>query len=453
MKTKWHLIAVALTAALSTPLAFSQNLVPDARRIGMGAVGNQGNLASELVEEQRPYRSFVIPLGLFQVLKNFQVFNPDDPAFDPVRAVENLSSPMHIIFNRGTSGAGSNLVGDLVNGRFSRDLNSYRGFAPASEIDAQGLWSPSWGKTFRFSGEAGAGTSHGVFVGAGPYVALGTNVKIDQNLLDILSSSTNVYRPNSTFTIGDITTGQGAIAITGGYRGKLAVFDNAQTGGNTRDGLYIATDYHYLHGIHYDTVDLNVRFGTDQAGQVTLQPTSTPIDIGRTSGKKGRGFAIDLGTAVIVKNWNFSFGANGVGNRIVWESLRSEQLVLRSLFQGGNFVRTSLPSPGAERSVSLPVQYAAAGGYSSDRWAAQTEVSHGLQDLSVRNGVEYKVGRLAVRGGSRYQLDRWHLSTGAGVNLTKRFGIDMAIYQTTANIERKQQIGLALSLRLDRADN
>lgn len=32
-------------------------------------------------------------------------------------------------------------------------------------------------------------------------------------------------------------------------------------------------------------------------------------------------------------------------------------------------------------------------------------------------------------------------------------GIDMALYQTTANIERKQKIGLALSLRIDRADN
>jgi len=209
----------------------------------------------------------------------------------------------------------------------------------------------------------------------------------------------------------------------------------------------------HLRGVHYDTVDLNVRFDTDASGQVTLSPMTTPIAIGRTNSKTGNGFAVDLGTAVVVRGWNFGVGANGIGNRIVWDSLRSEQLVLQSLFQGENFVRPPTPSPAGTRKITLPVRYSGSAGYQAGRWAAQTELSHGLQGLSVRNGVEYRLGALALRGGSRYQMDRWHASTGIGFNLIPSLGIDLAAYQTTANIERKQKVALALSLRLNRTEH
>jgi hypothetical protein len=449
-RTFIYVTVAALTATLFTNVAFPQNLVPDARKIAMGAVGNQGNLGTRLAEEQEAYRAIPIPLGLFQILKNLNVFNPGDPEFDPIRSIENLSNPMHITFDREPSVPASNIVRDLVNGRISRDLNAYRGFVPPSQIESQGLWAPSWGKTLNVRGDRDAGSSHGIYIGAGPYISLGTNMNIDQNLIDIFASSTNVYRPNTTFTIGDVTTGQGAIAITGGYRGRLAVFDSTLSNSGARDGVYIATNYHYLRGVHYDTVDLDVRFDTDSSGQVTLAPTTTPIAIDRTNAHKGNGFALDLGTAVVVRGWNFSVGANGIGNRINWDELRSEQLVLQSLFAGGNFVRRPMPAPAGTRKITLPVQYSGAGGYSSNRWSAQMEVSHGLQDLSVRNGVEYWVGPIALRGGTRYQLDRWHASTGVGLNLGSRFGIDLAAYQTTANVERKQKIALALSFRINR---
>jgi hypothetical protein len=455
MKTIFGEVMTAgiLTATLLSNVALSQNLTPDARRIAMGAVGSDENLGAKLADEQQPYRAIPVPLGLFQVFRNLKVFDPGDAEFDPVRAIENLSSPIHVTFDRGPSAAGSNLVRDLVNGRISRDLNAYRGFTPPSEIDSMGLWAPSWGKTLIVTGDKSAGSFHGIYVGAGPYISLGTNLKIDQNLIDILHSSSNVYRPNTTFNIGDVTTGQGAMAITGGYRGKLAVFDLSRSGSTSRDGVYVATNYHYLRGVHYDTVDLGIRFDTDASGQVTLSPTTTPIAIDRTNSKTGNGFAVDLGTAVLVRGWNFSVGANGIGNRIVWDSLRSEQLVLQSLFQGGNFVRSPMPSPAVTQKITLPVRYSGSGGYDAGRWAAQMELSHGLQGLSVRNGVEYRLGPLALRGGSRYQMDRWHASTGIGFNLLPKLGIDVAAYQTTANIERKQKIALALSLRLNRTEN
>jgi hypothetical protein len=447
MKTNF-ITAVVLSATLFTASAFSQNVSFDARRIAMGAVGGQGGLASKLVEEPVPYRAIPVPLGLLQVLRDVRVFDPTDPKFDPIRAVEDLASPLHYTFYRGENSAGRNLVRDLVNGRVNRDLNAYRGFTPASQVDAQGLWSPDWGKTLRVSG------FHSVFVGAGPYVSLGTNLKIDQNLIDVLASPTNVYRPNTTFTIGDLTTGQGAVAITGGYRGRLPIFGipKSARGGTSRDGLYIGANFHQLFGLHYDTVDLALRFDTDQTGQITLQPNTTPIVINRTTSRRGRGVALDLATAVVINRWDFSVGANGVANRIEWDSLSSEQVVLQSLFQGRNFVKRPLPAPTGKRRVSLPVQYAGAVGYRGTQWSARGEVSQGLQELSLRGGGEHLLGPVIARGGGRYQLKRWHASAGIGFNVTKNFGIDLAAFQTTANIERKKKWALALSLRFDRSE-
>jgi hypothetical protein len=53
------------------------------------------------------------------------------------------------------------------------------------------------------------------------------------------------------------------------------------------------------------------------------------------------------------------------------------------------------------------------------------------------------------RGGGRYTSDRWHPSGGAGFNLTPRFGIDVAVFGTSTNIERRRQMGVAASLRFN----
>jgi hypothetical protein len=105
--------AAGLTATLLSDVALSQNLTPDARRIAMGAVGSDENLGAKLADEQQAYRAIPVPLGLFQVFRNLKVFDPGDTEFDPVRAIENLSSPMHVTFDREPSAAGSNLVRDL----------------------------------------------------------------------------------------------------------------------------------------------------------------------------------------------------------------------------------------------------------------------------------------------------------------------------------------------------
>ena len=53
-----------------------------------------------MVDEQREYRSIVIPLGLFQVLKDFDRFKPESDDFDLVRLIEYSASPLHYQFGR-----------------------------------------------------------------------------------------------------------------------------------------------------------------------------------------------------------------------------------------------------------------------------------------------------------------------------------------------------------------
>ena len=127
-------------------------------------------------------------------------------------------------------------VSDIVNGDLSRDLNDYRGFIPRSELKAEGLASPNWGKLFKLY-KRDDGTFHGVYVGAGPYISAMTDLNIDNELIDILSSPTRVEIPNRNFLITDTSDGQLALAITGGYRGRIAF--SSKTGTPGRNGIYI----------------------------------------------------------------------------------------------------------------------------------------------------------------------------------------------------------------------
>jgi hypothetical protein len=66
-------MVVMLVAA--SPVASAQDWSFDARSIGLGGAGSSGNLATEMIEEER-YRAIVLPFGLFQVLRDFDIYNP-----------------------------------------------------------------------------------------------------------------------------------------------------------------------------------------------------------------------------------------------------------------------------------------------------------------------------------------------------------------------------------------
>jgi hypothetical protein len=89
----------------------------------MGGVGSSGNLADGMIDKQRRYTSIVLPFGLFQVLSDRNVFDPNSPQFDPIRAVEHLSSPIHYVVGRDTTTSTEALfVSDIRNATFRATL-------------------------------------------------------------------------------------------------------------------------------------------------------------------------------------------------------------------------------------------------------------------------------------------------------------------------------------------
>ena len=452
LRIVWLLLIITLVITAAPRTGSAQNLVSDARRIGLGGAGGSDNIASQLMEGQQSYRAIPIPFGIFQLIHNRRFFDPNDSEFNPARAVEYAADPLHVTLDRNSDSQGHYFINSLVNGEINRDLNAYRGFTPSPEIRAIGLISPTWGTTIPVVRSNSGGYRHGIFVGAGPYVSLGTNLNFDPNLISIFSSSTDVYMPNTTFLIGDNTTGQAALSITGGYRGRFAL-PGASQGGNNRQGIYVAASYHYLHGVHYDNADLDLQFDTDSSGLVTLTPSTTPVVVDRTTSKAGRGFAIDLATTIAVGHWDFGVGVDGIGNRIDWRDRTSRRYELQSLTSGGDFTTTPLPAPTGDLRVTLPVRYSGHTAYHSGHWSAVAEAGRGLDErFNLGGGAEYKLGPLVVRGGSRYSRKLWHGSTGIGFNITRGLGIDAAAFQTSTNLEQTRRISFALSLRLTRTE-
>lgn len=150
-----------------------------------------------------------------------------------------------------------------------------------------------------------------------------------------LASPTPVFPPNRTFQLGSLTGNQMAMAITGGYRGRIPL-PNAV---NETDGVYVAANYHYLHGFRYDRFDLATRLDTAAAGLLTVRPGTTPVSIDRLKSSTGNGFALDVGTAVALDEWTFGFGASGLANRIEWDAIERERFVLQSLSAAANLWR------------------------------------------------------------------------------------------------------------------
>jgi hypothetical protein len=438
---------VALHAAVlaSTP-ALAQNWSFDARNIGLGGVGSTSNIAVDMVDEQRPYRAIVLPFGLLQILPNLPKLDPTKPDFDLVRAIEYTASPIHYIIGRNDTESGQQFVTDIRNGTLSRDLNVYRGFEPATSLTAEGLASPSWGGTIKLH-KGSDGSFQGVYVGAGPYLSMQTSSSFDPALAGLLASPTPAYLPNTSFYISNQTLSQFALAITGGYRARLAW---PSGGRGALDGLYLGANYHYLHGFRYENFAPNARLDTNAQGLLTFNPAlGLPVTIVRSESTSGTGFAIDMGVAAVLDRWEVGFGVNGIANRIDWKNVELTNYVLNSLFTGGAFV--DLPAvPVADARVELPVDIRTNLTYNAPAWTVITEFGHGYNGTSFRGGYEQRIGNMQLRGGGRYVNERWEPTGGAGFNLSPRFGIDVAAFGTSANLERKRHVAIATSLRFMR---
>ena len=452
-KRVFSVLLVGSLCASVAPAA-AQNWSGDARRIAMGGVGTSENLASKMIEEEKGYRTVVVPLGLFQVLKDIDIFKPDSDQFDLVRSVEYAASPLHFTIDRDGTGTGALFVNAIRNGELDRNLNVYRGFIPVNQPVVYGLGNPSFGGTIPVyrSGE----TSHGIYVGAGPYIGFRGGMAIDQQLVDLLASETDVFLPNAAMPITSDLRGEFALAITGGYRGRFGVGGRS---GSVRDGVYVALNYNYLRGFLLEDADLALRLDTDNAGLLTVNPgLPPPARVVRQSSDSGRGRAVDFGVATVLNGWEVGFGVNGAANQIRWRDVEGTSYTLSDLFTGGDFeesVTIGLP----DFTTKQPVEYTGDVGYRADRWTAIAQLSERRTDdpadegrfdgRTFRTGFEYRFGLLEPRVGTYYSRETWHPAFGAGLNFGG-FGVDGAIYTTDANVQRKRRTAIAVSLRFGR---
>jgi len=434
-----------LVCAVSAGQASAQNWSFDARKVALGSPGGGENLASKMIDDERDYRSIVLPFGLIQVFRDFNKLNPGNDQFDLIRTMEYSAAPLHYTIGRDTTNSGQDFVVDIRNAHLNRDLSTYRGFVPANQPRAEGLASPNWGGTFKVKRGPG-GAFHGIYVGAGPYMAMQTDVSIDQQLINILSSPSPLYIPNTQIRLGDATRGQMAMAVTGGYRGRFAL----PAGTSDRDGIYVAANYNFLRGFRYEDVSLALRLDTDRTGLLTINPLlPSPLVVTRYNASSGIGRALDFGVGAVVDRWEVGFGVNGVANRINWTGVEQTTYSLGNPFLGdSNFLETAAVRVGDAR-VELPVNYRGNVGYNTDTWSAVSEVGRGFGGNSFHGGYERRVGSLELRGGAMYTRGLWNPSGGVGFNMSARTALDVAMYGNAANVERKRHPAIAVSLRFN----
>jgi hypothetical protein len=424
--------------------ARAQNWSFDARQIALGSpVGGQ-NPASNMIAEANGYRSIVLPFGLIQVIGDFNALNPSSDDFDLVRLVEDVASPIHYTFGRHSTNTGKDFVVDLRNAELNRDLAVYRGFEPANQPRAEGVAEQSWGGTIRLHQHQN-GAFQGIFIGAGPYVAMRTDLAVDNQLIDILDQDSQRIIPNTQIRSGTSLLGQLAIAIVGGYRGRFALPEAT----SDRDGVYVAVNYDVLRGLRYEDLDMALRLDTDPLGLLTVNPQlPPPLVVARDHATSGTGRAIDAGVGTVFNRWEVGIGANGIANRIDWSHVVTTSYTLGNPLDGrAEFVQQNVQRPGKTR-VTMPMGYVANVGYNADTWTAVGDVRWGLGGTSLHGGYEHRLKRVALRGGGVYGRQLWSPTGGVGVDLSRRAGLDVAVYGNAANVERKRQPAVAVSIRL-----
>ncbi len=445
MPVRRFLLSV-LVCALSATQASAQNWSFDARKVALGSPGGGENLASKMIEEARDYRSIVLPFGLIQVFRDFDKLNPSNDEFDLIRTMEYAASPLHYTFGRDTTNSGQQFVVDIRNAELSRDLNRYRGFVPANQPRAEGLASPNWGGTIKVKTGPGA-AFQGIYIGAGPYLSMQSDVSIDQKLIDILGAPSPLYLPNTQIRLDNADRGQMALAITGGYRGRFAL----SNGTSDRDGIYVAANYNYLRGFRFEDVNLALRLDTDRTGLLTVNPLlPSPLVVSRDNATSGNGRAVDVGVGAVVDRWEVGFGVNGIANAIDWTGVERTTYSLSNPFLGDSDFVESIPSPRGDVRVELPVNYRGSVGYEADVWSAVAEVGRGFGGNSFHGGYEYRLGGVELRGGAIYTREMWNPAGGAGFNIGARSALDVAVYGNAANVERKRHPAIAVSLRFNR---
>ena len=517
--------AAVLALAFAAPApAAAQHWSFDARRIALGDARDVTSIASAIVPQRRRYRAIVLPFRLFQIIGDLDVYRPASENFDPIRAITNVSSPLHYTFgDDGSSSGYVRILNDLLNFDLDRDVRGYLdaldinlpnldltvgsaggggvtggggagvtggagGASPPNALDLGALpdvrlsladggfdgeylgeWlvSTNWGRTFTLH-EGRGGVEHAVYAGVGPYMSFHADAAVDGTFRsyvdvdEVVRSAAagrvagELVHLDMTFDVDNHTYTQAAAAAVGGYRAKLPLPGRPSAG---RDGIYLAAHYNYLFGFRYEDLTADFDLALDSAVLAAAPAAGAPpVRLGafdRVTSRRGRGFALDVGMAFVVDKWDFGVGATGLMNRIDWKNVTRGSLAVfeENLFSGfGDGALDGIRSPAealADRRVSTPVRYTADAAYHETAWSALVNYQRGFLGNYVNAGVEYRLPWIDVRGSGRFKRDRWHPAGGVGVELRPGWHLDVALFGTSLNPERKRRVALATSLRLE----
>jgi hypothetical protein len=456
-------LVTILSLVVTAGTASAQGYGTDARKIAMGGnAGDSANIAMGMVDKASPYTVIVIPLGLIQVFQGgLDKFNPTSDKFDPVRAAELASSPLHYTFGRSATNSGQQtFMHDLVNKNLNTNLATYVGFKIPTSLAAQGLASPAGGGTIKFA-KSKSGAFQGIYIGVGPYFSYDTALTVDQKLADLLGLGTACL--SCAMPVTDSSHLQLAMSTTIGYRGRIAINKSATE--KTRDAVYLAYNYHILKGFKYLAPDIALRVDTTATGGLTINPVNPtlPFNIVDLEANSGKGHASDIGVEVVHGYFEVGFGLNGMGNQIEWTDFTQKTITLNTLApspgqppQGftttcvGSHCSTPSTLALAPLVVKLPVVKTGNIAFHNSQVGAMMSYTQGYNGKSFHGGVEKSIGPLWLRGGGKYTRGKWDPTYGFGIG--DKTALDFGFYGTHANLEGKRQTGMAISLRFTHKD-
>jgi hypothetical protein len=267
-------------------------------------------------------------------------------------------------------------------------------------------------------------------------------------LTRILNSPTPVHESDAQLTLGGHAEIQAAFAVTVGYHARF-LWPSTIKQARYRDGVYLAINYSFLRGVLFENVDSALRFDTDASGLLTLDPRLPPPMSGtRDHTSSGVGRAIDVGIGAVTGHWEFGGGVNGVANEITWSDVQ------RTLYTKDNLLVVEPPLVEAgtvsipDVRVVLPVDVRGNAAYHEDRWSILMAVGEGYQGTTFHVGYERRPAFGAIRGGVFYTSGQWQPTGGFGWNLSERVALDVAVFGSSANIERERHLAIGASLHI-----
>ena len=435
LSVRWIAALIISTCAASPGRA--QTASGDARDVGFGGVNGGARLLSGGGSSAEV--EFAIPLGLLQLAAQRQSFEPGARAFDPALVLEYAANPAHFVIGRRPSPARARFMADVREAGLNPDLNVYRGFTPAATLEGGGRLSPVWGHAFTVHASPGAPT-HKVYVGAGPYLSLQTAALFDQRLVSMLGASAATYVPSSTLEIGNQSTGQVAMRMTGGYRATIPL-------GGAGSHIDLEADYNHLHGFRYEAADIDLRLDTNRQGLLAIDPSrGAPLAINRRFSSHGRGFGVDLAAAAAIGKLRLRVATEGIANRIDWRDVTGREYELQRLTGGSARLATVFTAPLGSVRVVMPIVTRLQGAYAGNRFGAVAELERGFPGTTAGAALERRFAAIELRAGAR--LTNRIVLPAAGVSLKAgRAWFDLGASVSTANIERQRNVVLATSIR------